>query len=196
MTPALSVIIPTPDGEDLDRCIESILQQELIDRDEVIIVGDTQTNSLERVQAQVCRLGPPFHYRAHAAGYHAWGHPQYNAGLRTARGDYLVFNEDDDVFTPDAFARIRAALAELQEPRPRLFRFISQSRRLLWHEPKLEEDNVSGHQFVTPNLPGLVGEWTDRYRGDFDFIIATLRLWPPNTVVWRPDIIAVARPDA
>jgi len=196
MQPTLSIIIPTPDGVGLSRCIRSIVEQEIVAGDEVLIVGDTHSGALDHVEEDVCRLGGPFRYLAHDAGRHAWGHPQINFGMEVAHGDYLVFQDDDDIFTEGAFAVIRAALALQSEPVPHMFRFVTQNRRLLWQERRLEEGVIGGHQFVIPNLPGRVGEWTDRYCGDFDFVTSTLRLWPPDSVVWREEIIAYARPDS
>lgn len=194
MTPTLTVIIPTPDGIDLNRCLYSILEQRIVDGDEVIIVGDTQSNPLSEMEEFIRRLGAPFRYIAHAAGYHAWGHPQINAGIAAAQGDYLVFIDDDDAFAPDAFTAIRLAVAERDVPCPHLFRFVAFDRRVLWHTREVQEGHLGGHQFVTPNLPGRLGTWTDRYNGDFDFIVSTLALWPQDAVVWREEIISIARP--
>lgn len=194
--PTLSVVIPTRDGQDMERCLRSITEQDLMVGDEILVVGDTESGPLSHVQRLVANLGAPFRYLAHAAGYHAWGHPQRNAGIASATGDFLVFIDDDDAFLPSAFANIRRALSEQAEPKPHLFRFIAFDRRVLWQREAVEEGHIGGRQFVVPNVPVRLGSWSDRYNGDFDFVRSTLDLWPEGSLVWRQEVISIARPAA
>lgn len=186
----LSIIVPTPDGDSLDRLIASMRPQ-LVAGDEVIIVGDTHEGPLPHVEG-ICRVHG-FRYLEHDARGHAWGHPQINQGMRAATGDYLVFIDDDDVFAPEGLWAIRQAIAELTEPRVLMFRFhCGRLGRTLPETHAVIADAIGGHCIVPPNIPGKLGEWSDRYGGDYDFITSTLAHWPEGPV-WRDEIIAIAR---
>ena len=182
----LSIIVPTPDGGDLEALFVSIRPQ-IGPGDEVLIVGDTHSDPLHEVRALVESEG--HRWLSHDAGRHAWGHPQINYGMTRARGDYLVFIDDDDVFTEDAFDHIRAHA----NGTPLMFRFRSPRTGLLWQKQVIQCGRIGGHEFVVPNIPNRLGTWTDRYEGDYDFIVSTLAKWPPDSLVWRPEVIALAR---
>ena len=186
---ALSIIVPTPDGGYLQELFDSFRSQ-LEKQDEVIIVGDTHSRPLEDVREQVLAEG--FRWLEYDAGLHAWGHPQINYGITQAKGDYLVFIDDDDTFAHDAFQNIRKAVQEAPG-RPHMFRFVSGRCGTLWKEQTIQQACVGGHEFVVPNRPELLGEWSDRYEGDYDFIVSTLEKWPKDSLVWREEIISYAR---
>ena len=186
----LSIIVPTPDGGFLPALFDSVRPQ-LHKGDEMIVVGDTHSDPLREVREQVLSEG--HRWMELDAGKHAWGHPQINAGMRNARGDYLVFIDDDDVFAPDALESIRRAVNGLEPPKPHLFRFHSDRNGTLWREKVIGVGAIGGHQFVVPNIPERLGEWSDRYEGDFDFIVSTLAKWPADSVIWREELIAHAR---
>jgi glycosyltransferase involved in cell wall biosynthesis len=192
----LSILIPTPgQGRPLSRCLDSIKPQ-LHPGDEVLVIGDTHDGPLPEVEALVAEYGDLFRYIGHDAGHHCFGHCQLNHGLEQAKGDYLTANDDDDIYTPDAFAAMRAVAERLPEPRPLLFRFQSHYGPVWWDEQVVEINRIGGHCAVFPNLPGRVGRYTCRYQGDFDFIRSTLDLWPGGDLaaVWVNHIIAIARP--
>lgn len=186
----LSVVVPTPDGGFLDALFESVRPQ-LREGDEMIVVGDTHSASLDEVREQVLSEG--HRWLELDAGRHAWGHPQVNYGIQEATGDYLVFIDDDDLFPGDALTNIRRAVRHLPEPRPLMFRFRSQRYGTLWQEKVIQVGGIGGHEFVVPNIPEQLGEWSDAYEGDFHFIVSTLEKWPDDALIWRPEIIALAR---
>lgn len=157
----------------------------------MIVVGDTHSHPLDDVRGMVESEG--FCWLALDAGEHAWGHPQVNLGIEHAKGDYLVFIDDDDEFTGDALTNIRRAIRSLPEPTPLMFRFHSKRYGTLWQRKVIEVGCIGGHEFVVPNIPERIGSWTDRYEGDFDFIQSTLERWPANSLVWCEEIIAIAR---
>lgn len=209
--PKLSAIIPTPgQGRPLGRCLRSLATQPLHDGDEVIVVGDCFDGPLPEVESLVrgyaAECGGHFRYVAFNGGMHSWGHREINAGIELARGDYLTFNDDDDVWAPGAFDTIRRVAGALPEPRPLLFRFQTHWGAVCWDElcrhsdgslvPR--QDHIGGHCAVFPNLPDRLGRWGDHYQGDFTFIRDTLALWPNKgtEAVWRDEIIAIARPGA
>jgi hypothetical protein len=187
----LSIIIPTPDGEHLARTLASIAGQPLAAGDEVWVIGDTHGRELPDVQTLVEDCGPAYHYLPCDAGRHAMGHPQINYGMQQAAGEFLVFQDDDDVFVPGAFDAIRRRSLER---RPHLFRFVASNGVVYWSRWGLVQcAQIGGHCIVAPNDPQRLGSWTDRYEGDFDFIAETLAHYPEEPV-WCPEIISVQRP--
>jgi len=192
---SFTFLIPTHrDDRPLARCLGSIVHQ-LAPEDEVLVIGDVHSQSLERVPKLTSRYGPQFRYLPFDAGHHCYGHDQLNYGISQARGDYLHVNDDDDVWAPGALAIMRQAV--LEEPaRPHLFRFMSYHRAVFWDQYGLVERNhIGGHCLVAPNLPGKVGLWECYYTGDFDYVQSTLTLHGGNdSAVWHEDIVAVARP--
>lgn len=203
--PTLTAIIPTLGRATLSRCLRSLVEQPLLPGDECIVVGDTTDGPLPEVEALVTQFGPQFRYVAAPGEAHDFGHTQINVGMQQARGDYLMFNDDDDVYAPGAFGRIRRVIRELPEPRPLLFQFIAHWGMTYWTEscrltdgrlvPR--QDHIGGHCAVFPNIPERLGKWTPRYAGDYDFIHATLNLWPNRyaDAIWIPEVIAIARPE-
>ena len=198
--PTLSIIVPTPGGErPLMRCLLS-LNGQLRDGDEVLIIGDTFDGSLADVEQAVEtvreQLRYPIRYLPFNAGYHAWGHPQMNYGMGEAKGDYLLFQDDDDVFTQNALSTVRASIAALPEPRPLLFKFFTAWRVAIWDLPHVEQGHVTGQGFVVPNDKNRLGKWGDEYEGDFLFIRDTVKLWGGESkIIWNDTLIGIARPD-
>lgn len=197
----LSIIVPTPDGGQLNFLAAS-LNPQLRENDEVIVVGDTASGITDhlRMTSVFCasqqREGKNWRYFEYDnAGEHAWGHPQINFGMRYAVGDYLMFQDDDDIYYPDALVNVRRAIKH-GPPRPFLFKFRAMrfGGRTFWVERgRVEEGMIGGHCLVVPNDPEKLGKWSDRYEGDFDFIKDTLDLWKPVEPEWRPEVIALAR---
>lgn len=198
----LSIVIPTPgQGRPLKRCLRSIASQPLALGDEVLVVGDTTDGPLPDVEALVADFGCgglPAQYRYLNPGStgHTWGHAEINYGIAQAQGDYLVYQDDDDVFVAGAFDAIRRA-AEAHPGAPLMFRFVTRFRTLLWATKEIREDWVGGHSFVVPNIKARLAPWTPRYQGDYDHIRGTVDLWPgkDSAVVWREEVVAFARPE-
>jgi glycosyltransferase involved in cell wall biosynthesis len=194
MTPTLGIVIPSAGRATLRRTLESIAPQ-ILPGDAVLVVGDTLDGPLPQTEAIVAAF-PWCRYLSHAGMTHTHGHEQINVGLPLVGGDWLLVQDDDDVYCPDAFAAIRATIRALHRPRPLLFRFRSyHGGRVFWERRGLvAEGNVGGHCLCVPNRPGQVGTWGLHYQGDFTYIAHTLRLWEPVKPLWCEAIIAVARP--
>jgi glycosyltransferase involved in cell wall biosynthesis len=189
MAARFSIIVPTADAIGLDELFTSANNQ-LHSGDEVLVVADTCDGRLEGLQRFVEAHGHT--YLEYDAGHHCWGHCQINEGMRHARGDYLVFIDDDDCFPDGALDAIRHAAAEQSSPRPLMFRFWSRRHgRLLPPRHEVKESAIGGHAFVVPNIPDRLGQWSCRYAGDYDFITSTLALWPDGPA-WYDDVIACA----
>lgn len=189
MAARLSIIVPTADGEGLDVLFESMADQ-LRPGDEVLVVGDIADGYLDDVEAFV--EAHNHRYIEHNAAHHCWGHCQINEGMRRAHGDYLVFIDDDDCFPDGALDAIRRAADEQPSPRPLMFQFYSRRHgRTLPPRHEIRESAIGGHAIVVPNIPDRLGQWGERYAGDFDFIVSTLALWPEGPA-WYDDVIACA----
>ena len=204
-TPTLSLIIPTQGRATLERALESAAIQ-MLPGDECHVIVDTHGMPYEgycAIAARVGRFGDQFWWSEFDADAHYWGHPQFDHGQLLATGDWIVGNDDDDIWTPGAFAAIRAAIAHAETPRPLLFRFRSYigGGFVYWHTPGPEwirQGHIGGHCLVQPNLPGKVGQravsGTYRYESDFDWIADTLARWAPVEPLWCDYVIAEQRP--
>lgn len=195
MTPTLSLIIPTAGRETLRRTLDSAAPQ-MLPGDECIVVGDTLVGPLPQTEA-ICAEYPWVRYLSHAGTAHTYGHEQFDAGLQAATGDWLLGNDDDDIWTPDAFTIIRGVIAGLDQPRPLLFRFRSAWGMVYWLQAGLlGPGTIGGHCLVQPgHAHGKVGRRVfGHYEGDHAWIMDTLTRWEPLTPVWHEAIIAIARP--
>lgn len=193
MAARLSVIVPTHDGVGLETLFASLADQ-LLPGDEVLIVGDTfESNPFTTIPwATLPFPGGHLVYYEHDAGHHCWGHCQINEGMRHATGDYLVFIDDDDCFPDGALDAIRRAADEQPAPRPLMFQFYSRRHdRVLPPRHEVRESAIGGHAIVVPNIPDKLGQWGERYAGDYDFIVTTLEHWPDGPA-WYDDVIACA----
>ena len=216
MSVSLSAIIPTV-ARDLDRLTllrRSILSglHQLREGDEIIVAGDTRDGSLDDVHALCARLaleapeGTSLRYVAHDGGRMSYGHDQINHAMSVARGDYLTFNDDDDVYAAGAFDAMRTHADAQPSPRPMLFRFLTHFGLVVWLAPGVAEKGmIGGHCICTPNLPSLLGYWGEPegyegprpyYEGDWTFVQTTLEKWAKVGVapVFVDRLIAVARP--
>lgn len=189
MAARLSIIVPTHDGDGLETLFESVRDQ-LLPGDEVVVIGDTCDGELPEIQSLVQAAG--HRYLSFDAGHHCYGHCQINRGIQSARGDYLVFIDDDDCFPTGALAAIRRAAAAHAQPRPLMFAFYSRRHgRTLPPGHYVQESAIGGHAMVVPNIPDKLGTWECRYAGDYDWIVSTLALWSAGPA-WYDDVIACA----
>jgi len=196
-TPTLSLIIPTAGRFSLRRTLESAAPQ-LLPGDEMLVIGDVRMGALPEMAA-ICADFPQCRYVPFTDGVMSWGHRQTNHGMTIATGDYLSFNDDDDVYTGDALALMRAAATDFPG-RPLLFRFRSYLGGLeFWLRAGLvQQACIGGHCAVVPRDHRYLGRWGDHYEGDFQFIKESLDNWADAGIdpVWCPQIIAVQRPRA
>ena len=203
----ITAIIPTA-ANDLDRL--SLLRRSVLSAlhqlragDELIVAGDTTDAPLDAARELCGRLGAEapegaaVRFLAHSPGHHDYGHSQIQHAMAHARGEWLTFSDDDDVWTAGAFDAIRTAAGNLPSPAPLLFRFRSYHGPTFWLAPGLlGQGLIGGHCAVVPNLPSLLGEWAPHYEGDWSFIEGTLQKWAAVGVgpVFVDRLIAIARP--
>jgi len=164
--------------------------------DEVVIAGDTHDGPLHETQAILRAFPFKTVFVPHDAGHHDWGHSQLNFTMPYARGDYILFNDDDDVFTPTAMDAVRKVADSLPEPRVLIFRFMTHFRQVTWTDYTLREGTIGGHNLVIPTVPERFGVWNEHYAGDHSFVLETVTKWRKAGVepVWRTEILQYARP--
>ncbi len=121
------------------------------------------------------------------------GHRARQRLMERARGDYMVFSDDDDLWTKDALSVVRKQCRKAK-PALHIFRMILRERGprlgvVMWARPEIYEGNVSTQMLVVPNVPEGLGRWSDRYEGDYDFAVSTAA---NLDVVWHEEVV-VAR---
>lgn len=183
---ALSVIIPTIGRSTLRQTLLSIEGQRA-SIDEVLVVGDGEQPNAREIVADF-----PFVRYFETAPSNCWGHAQRNAGITQARGDYLLFMDDDDIYTTDAFAVIRDAIQKNQEA-ILIFRFELHTGEIVWRTPRVMRGNVGSPSCVVPNDPSRLGRFGNRRGGDLDWCVSCLQHYP-RSIVWIDRIICICRP--
>lgn len=183
--PTLTIITPTIGRPSLTVMLGALVPQ-LQAGDECLVLGDGPQPKAEQIVTSVA--SPLVRYVEHALVKN-WGNPQRNTAIRMAKGDLLVFIDDDDRPTLDGLATIRR-VADLHPARPLMFR-MRHSGKLLFEKREIALGNVSGQMFVAPNVAGRVGQWSNRYAADFDFIESTMKHYNFDALVWRDEITTV-----
>lgn len=198
-TPILTVIIPTIGRQTLEDTIQSIrLNGERISGDgdiEILVIGDTYLGTYQNTLDRAKKIADMWAstYVEYDGGIHCYGHPQRNYGIKIANGDWLAWMQDDDVWLPGAVEAIMQSISTGNST-PRLFRTHTWQAGIVWKRQELVVGNIDADCIVTPNMPGKVAEWTNRYEGDFDFILNTCKRWGMN-VRWEEFVIARGRPN-
>jgi glycosyltransferase involved in cell wall biosynthesis len=184
---SISIITPTIGRKSLRPMLQRVLPQ-LIEGDEVLIIGDGPQPVAKVI---VDELKHPLIRYWESESIKNYGNPQRNMAIEQAKGDYLLFVDDDDLPSPQAFSVIRNVAKEFPG-KPLMFKMMHCGWEL-WNHPRVEQGNISGQMFVTPNVKGKVGKWSGRYEADFDFVASTLKLYEEGfgAVVWRPENICI-----
>ncbi len=199
-------VVPTQGRASLEALLQSVAAQGLRPEDEYIVVvdtfqmdGDTQQAIIDRVTGFAPLAGKSLKVLTYDAGHCCWGHCQLGVALANARpGNYITFNDDDDIYAFGAWDAIRRQIDMDQSflhgrTRCHIFKFRTSWRQLLPEGPSLQEGRVGGHCLVVPNIIGKVGRLTCRYNGDWDLIESTVSRWGDD-VDFHDDVIALARP--
>ena len=116
-TVKVSVIIPTyKRTEDIYRAIDSVLSQTLEDI-EVIVVDDNgvDTEAGKKTASAMQRYKDESRviYLQHQVNKN--GSAARNTGIKAAKGDYISFLDDDDVYHPERLERIVARMDTLDD---------------------------------------------------------------------------------
>ena len=184
--PSIGVVIATPGRASLLRTLNSIEHQGLIPGDDVIVVGDGYHQPTKEL---VELMGPPFRYVA-TTRTRDWGHSQVNYGLQKVGGDWVIIQDDDDVFLPRAFDEARTIIEKLESPRPIIGRVMTPYLGILWKEPGAEP--LDGHCLVVPNNKEKLGYFGLEYAGDQKWLASNLAAY--DTYTWADRIWTLTRP--
>lgn len=185
--PTLTIITPTVGRPSLATMLIALAPQ-LEEGDECLVLGDGPQPTAEQIVAAVVSVSrAPVQYIEHPLAQN-WGNPQRNTAIHMAKGELLVFIDDDDCPLPDGLSTIKRVAAE-HPKRPLMFSMLHQGLRLP-QTRTIVPGNISGQMFIAPNVPGRLGTWSDRYAADFDFIEGTMRHYAPEDLVWRDEITA------
>lgn len=192
--PLLSILVPTlarrRDG--LERTLLSIFLQSPAPDVEVIVIADTTSGPLP-LAAEVVESFPHRIKYIEAPVGHCWGHPQRNVGMTEALGQWICSMDDDDIYTEGALHIIATAIKEQKTLRPLIFDLIFQNGHRLPGGPSVVKSLIGTPCIVTPNLPGMLGEWGRRQEGDYDFINSTIHLWG-GQFEYKHELICIVNP--
>lgn len=107
--PCISVIVPVYSGlEELDRCLQSLLHNELGHQSEIIVIDDCSPEASEAVGQVVQKYHAKYYRRAANAGPGV----ARNWGAELARGDILAFIDSDCVAPSDWLSRLTQPIRE------------------------------------------------------------------------------------
>lgn len=193
-TPTVSLVIPSVSRPTLARTLLSLAGQPWIPGDEILLVGDGPQSQAREMWEQ---LKLPGRYLETPERLGFWGHGARNWLLdqQAATGGYLAALDDDDVWTPDSLAVIRAAIAE-RPGHPHIFRMdgVPNGIGLVWKTQQIRERNVGTPMLVVPNDFARLGRYTPRYGGDCDFVRETCSHYCDGPE-WHEDVICRVRPE-
>ncbi|MFF6780338.1 CDP-glycerol glycerophosphotransferase family protein [Streptomyces sp. NPDC012510] len=170
--PRFSVIVPAYKVQAyLHECLDSVLSQSFTDL-ELIVVDDASPDGcaaiVDEVAARDPRVRCPVRLRENKGPGAA-----RNKGMEFARGDYLLFLDGDDTFTPGALQAIADRVKETGEPDVLVHDFA----RTSWsgepvrdaHAPRLTEQGPA--PFRLDDRPGLLDvrpvAWNKAYKREF-----------------------------
>lgn len=192
MIPRISIIIPTIGRHSILATMLSVHHQ-LGAGDEILVVGD---GSQPWTKDLIETAGPKYQYME-TVMTKRWGDPQRAVGMAVAKGDYLAFMDDDDVYLPGALDSMRRAV---QEDGSDFFLFkIKYFDRLLWETHDIVAGNVSSQMVLIRNQKDRLGLWApdwnsvDKRGGDLNFMQSSERLLYPKRVNFRQEVIAQLR---
>lgn len=105
----------------------------------------------------------------------AWGQASRSKYQNKLPGDFILHADDDDIYTDDAFDKIRKYV---KEPDKLYFFKLLYNGFEMWNEGTVKNgislyhiDTANG---VIPNI-GILPEWTSRRGGDADFYVSLVK---------------------
>lgn len=199
---SLTVIIPTLCRDTLVRTLDSIAGQRLQEDDQILVCQDSWPGHASDMTPSaamadtVRSYGPQFQFHQHDAGEGTWGNDQRNAMIPKATGDWVLFQDDDDIFVPGAFNTIRI-MADRQEDKgdksPMYFRFEGPNGTLFWRKAgEILRNHIGGHCIVAPRGPKLAA-WGKGYTGDYEYVARTSMNFK-DFGYWYPHILSMHKP--
>lgn len=177
----VSFIVPSTCRPSLKATLDSI---ETWAGDEIIVVSDMALN----LHMQQFAIGHGARF-VHCQPGNDWGSAERNMAMPLAKGDYLSFMDDDDVYAPGH----RQAMGDVMEKNPGqpvLFKMKFPMGLAIPYEGDTEVrcGNFGTPCIFVPNAPAMLGAWGAQWGGDWMFMDSCK--WPKSAIVWRPEVIA------
>lgn len=155
-----------------------------------IITASSGRGSLIRAMESVISQRGDDEYLISVQGDCPWGHKARNQLIQSARGQFVMFMDDDDKYVPGALDLVRSTLVDGHVNIYQM-RYKQENDRVLFVEEEVRIANVSTQMVVAPTEIARQCPFTDHYAGDFDFIQACSQKAP---VAWHHNVIAEVRP--
>lgn len=185
----LGIVISTPGRQSLARTLTSILyQRESVE--DVLIVGDGFNEGIKALTEWYAGLGLPCRYVA-TVKTRDWGHTQVNYGLRHVKGDFVTYQDDDDIYLPRALDEMARLVSDMPVPLPLIGRVKTPQLGLLWQRPNITSC-LDGHCLVMPNVKRKLGWMHSVHHGDQCFLQTSLRNY--KEWAWTDRIWTLTRP--
>lgn len=143
--PLFSVIIPTHRRATLlSRALSSIAQQTLSSIHEIIVISDCDDENTDAVCRQLLKSSDTYVRRSGAPGPSL----SRNIGISMAKGEVVLFLDDDDAWHPELLASLKESV-DLRQGYPVYFNctIVKESR---------ETDGVKKHSEIFLNTQGLL----------------------------------------
>jgi hypothetical protein len=203
----IGIPISTKGRPSLKETLGSVRDQGLEPGDRVLVIFDGPPEVGYR--DLVASFGPQFESEVRPTrNPREYGHGQLNYALDKLRGtvDSIVYQDDDDVFTPGAFDALRAH-RDANPDHLIMARVDSHVWGLLWREPNfstlvLPDDEdwkdagifaLDGHCVVMPGRAPILPKHALYYNGDQVYAQTANLLFHPN-VIWCKKVISLTRP--
>lgn len=161
---SFTIIVPTTGRSTLPRTLHSIATQ-LQPGDELIVACNDDGN---------------------------YGDRSIDRAQGKASGDYVLFCDDDDIYTAGALQRMRT-WADANPGKIGLFRRGFNTGAKQWRKPVLSPGNIQRMCLCIPNVPGAMPTWTG-YKTEVDMPIQAAQLQGAE-IVFVDDVIGLARPE-
>ncbi len=118
-----------------------------------------------------------------------WGNAERQEGTDKAKGDYLAYIDDDDVYVPGA-RKIMDSVIKENPGVPILFRIQFPSGRTLPRKKWIKNGNLSTQMILVPNNKEMLYEWDQRHHwADYYFIKRWKWSW--REIIWRPEVLVM-----
>lgn len=191
--PSICVITPTIGRPTLKRALESATPGS---NDEWLVMGD---GSQPQAKAAVSELqaqgrGDLKYFEGLPSGN--YGNTLRDIAMAMSDKDYFIFLDDDDIFIPDIWPKIKQEIARYA-PYPVMFRMVQPEGGIIWKERIVTPGNISGSMFCVPNVPKKTADW-GKFLGhgcDAKFIEATMNRWGVRSLCWSGEIIIICKPE-
>jgi glycosyltransferase involved in cell wall biosynthesis len=190
-TPTLTVLLPTISRPTLPAMLESLKQ--LDPRDELIVVCEGKTDTIDAI-VEAAKLSCRVRIVKRDTPSNDWGNTPRRLHSPEAKGEYLLYGDDDDIYTPGAFAAIRSAIMA-HRGKMIVFRMdhvhpATKQQYIVPTKNVVALGQIGTTMVAIPNDPSRWGSWETRERaGDFKFYSGC-----KFDVVWNDAIIYKTRP--